>query len=376
MGPGSAGKGSAPLSTDAESREPRTESREPRAESREPRAESREPRAESRITFPATHLAPMPPSSLRTLLDGAIDYAGLFPPAQLDMAAAVGRFAEHRAGPDCWLLGRFVVPVARLDELEGAAAPLLAAEDEAMEKGKKGRARSGPAAGPWRLAALLGADVERDAVRVLQFNSRHATGQRVDVVIDSAEVPARSREEIERAAAPFRDLGAHLYVELPAGGADPRPLVDAAFECGARVKVRTGGVVADAFPSAAELARVIAACAAVGVPFKATAGLHHPLRGDYRLTYAADAPSAPMFGFLNVFLAAALAREGLPAPELEPLLEERDPAAIAFDDDGATWRAHRLATASLARARREALTAVGSCSFAEPVDELRAMGLL
>ena len=314
--------------------------------------------------------------SLRTLLDGAIDYAGLFPPAQLDMAAAVARFAEHRAGSDCWLLGRFVVPVARLEELEAIAAPLLAAEDEAAEKGKKGRARSAPKSGPWRLAALLGEDVEQDAARVLQFNSRHATGQRVDVVVDSIEVRVGSREAIERAAAPFRGVGAQLHVELPVAGDGARSLVEAACESGARVKVRTGGVTVDAFPSAAELARFIVACAEVGVPFKATAGLHHPLRGAYPLTYAPDAPSGAMFGFLNVFLAAAFAREGLPAAELEPLLEERDPSVIVFDEDGVTWRAHRLTTVSLARARREGLTAIGSCSFSEPVDELRAMGLL
>ena len=318
----------------------------------------------------------MPPSALRTLLDGAIDYAGLFPPAELDMAAAAARFAEHRAGPDCWLLGRFVVPAARLEELEAAAAAHLAAEDEAMEKGKKGRVRSGPASGPWRVAALLGDDVASDATRLLQFNSRHAAGRRVDIVVDSAEVKAGSREEIERAAAPFRDVGAQLYVELPARGGDPRPLIEAACECGVRAKVRTGGVAADAFPTVAELARFVATCAEVGLPFKATAGLHHPLRGDYRLTYAADAPVGTMFGFLNVFLAAAFAREGLPVAELEPLLEERDPAAIVFDDDGVAWRAHRLTTVSLARARREGLAAVGSCSFAEPADELRAMGLL
>ena len=78
---------------------------------------------------------------------------------------------------------------------------------------------------------------------------------------------------------------------------------------GARAKVRTGGVTEGAFPASHALARFIQSCADAGVPFKATAGLHHPLRGEYRLTYEPGSPHGMMFGFLNVFLAAAFARD-------------------------------------------------------------------
>lgn len=317
----------------------------------------------------------MAETSLRTLLDGVIDYAGLFPPAQLDMDAAVARYAEHRASDACWLLGRFVLPVARLGEFERAAGPQLAADDEAAGKGKKSHARDAAPTGAWHLAALLGADVEQEATRVLQFNSRHATGRRADAIVESVEMRASTRAEIERLAKATRDTGAQVYAELPPGG-DPRPLVEAAAACGVRAKVRTGGVTADAFPAAAELARFVVACAEVGVPFKATAGLHHALRGEHALTYDAGAPRGTMFGFVNVLLAAALAREGATAAELEPLLEERSSSAIVFDDDRVTWRERPITMTSLARARREGLTAIGSCSFSEPVDELRALGWL
>ena len=317
----------------------------------------------------------MPETSLRTLLDGVIDYAGLFPPAQLDMQSAVARYAEHRASDECWMLGRFVVPMARLEEFEGAAAPLLAADDEAAGHGRKPRTKEATATSAWHLGALVGTDVEGDATRVLQFNSRHATGRRADAIIESVEMRATTREEIERLATAMRDTGAQVYAELPLLG-DPRPLVEAAGACGVRVKVRTGGVTADAFPAAADLARFVVACAEVGVPFKATAGLHHALPGEHPLTYEPDAPRGTMFGFVNVLLAAALAREGATAGEIEPLLEERSASAIVFDGDGATWRERRLTTTSLARARREALTAIGSCSFSEPVDELEALGWL
>lgn len=317
----------------------------------------------------------MAETSLRTLLDGVIDYAGLFPPAKLDMGAAVARYAQHRASDECWMLGRFVLPLARLEEFERAAAPLLAADDEAAGKGKKPRTRDAASTGAWHLGALVGADARAEATRVLQFNSRHATGRRADAIIETVEAGVASGDEIERFATAFRDTGAQLYVELPLRG-DPRPLVEAAGACGVRAKARTGGVTADAFPTTADVARFVVACAGAGVPFKLTAGLHHALRGEHALTYEPGAARGPMFGFVNVLLAAALAREGATAAELEPLLEERSASAIVFDGEGVTWRERRIATTSLARARREGLTALGSCSFSEPVDELKGLGWL
>ena len=111
------------------------------------------------------------------------------------------------------------------------------------------------------------------------------------------------------------------------------------------------------------------------MPFKATAGLHHPVRCMRPLTYAADAPRGTMHGFLNVFVAAALCWSGSQAPLTEVLLEE-DPRAFAFTADSVTWRQHALATAQVAAARADFAIAFGSCSFGEPTAELREMGVL
>jgi hypothetical protein len=184
---------------------------------------------------------------------------------------------------------------------------------------------------------------------------------------------------VGRAVRPLAALGLAVYAELPLG--DPAAALDgllaAVRDAGARAKVRTGGVTASAFPDAADLVRFMDACRRAGVPFKATAGLHHPLRAEYRLTYEPDAPTGTMYGFLNVFLAAALLCAGASLPEAEAILTERDPAALRFDDGGVEWRGIRLTTDAL-RAAREAgaVVAFGSCSFREPVDDLRALGLL
>ena len=297
--------------------------------------------------------APRPSPSLRALVSGLVDYAGLFPPAWQSMPDASARYASFLESSDAWMLGRFVVPVARLDQLAGDAQQFV-----------------GKGAPPWKLSALVDEDVDADARRIRSFNARHVGRFLVDV----AEVKARSAERIAQVTRAL-DGELTLYVELPYEP-DPRPLLDAVRHAGARAKIRTGGVTTDAFPSAVQVARFVARCAELGVPFKATAGLHHPLRGEHRLTYAADAPTATMFGFLNVFVAGVLARTGTGEEELIALLEERRRTSFSFDDAGMRWRTHAVALDEIARARTAFAIAFGSCSFREPVDELEALALL
>lgn len=165
------------------------------------------------------------------------------------------------------------------------------------------------------------------------------------------------------------------YIEVPIGE-EPRGLLEAVKRVGARAKVRTGGVTAEAFPSVDQLARFIVRCAELDLPFKATAGLHHPLRGERQLTYASDSPSATMFGFLNVFVAAAFARAGMKEGEIAQLLEEREPAALELTSDDVRWRGHTLSLDALRRTRSSFALSFGSCSFREPVDDLHHLALL
>ena len=291
--------------------------------------------------------------SLRTLLHGIIDYAGLFPPAGRDMAPAVAEYAEHRAGPHRWALGRFVVPAGRLEELGRAAE------------------RCFPSAGePWRVSALLGADLTADLAAVRRFNDAH----RGRAVADAVELKAATPGAIGLALDTI-GTGLDSYVELPVQ-AEPGPLIRAAGERGARVKIRTGGVTTDAFPTTAELLRFVRASVEARVPFKATAGLHHPLRGSYALTYTPGSERAPMYGFLNVFLAAAFVAHGMSDDDTAALLVESSAAAFRFSDAAVEWRSRSLGEPELARARREVATSFGSCSFREPITDLQSLGLL
>ncbi len=149
--------------------------------------------------------------------------------------------------------------------------------------------------------------------------------------------------------------------------------LDAVKKAGAFAKIRTGGVTPDAIPSVDSLAAYILACAERRLPFKATAGLHHPVRSNRALTYEADSRCAIMHGFINVFLAAAFAWQG--QRHIHDLLAETDPAAFRFDEH-AHWRDWSLSVDQIAEARRNFAHSFGSCSFEEPVEDLKRFGWL
>lgn len=299
---------------------------------------------------------------IRSLLTGAIDYAGLFPPAGLTMPDAVRNYHHYRQSPDAWALGRFVVRTAQLDELASAAAglPLPAARGGA----------------PWRLSALVSGDGAADLEAILGFNALHtvaATGGWAGVV-DTVEARAESVEDVD-ALALSRDPSIEMFVEVGPSDTAAR-LLEALAAARLAAKIRTGGVTPDQVPSPMQVARFLVECGRLGLPFKATAGLHHPVRADYPLTYAADSERGTMFGFLNVLLAAAAARDGASAIELAQLLDERDPVALGIGPRGAAWRDRRFSTEDIEAVRTRFALSFGSCSFEEPLADLRALGLL
>jgi hypothetical protein len=301
------------------------------------------------------HVAVSP--SLRALLQNAIDYAGLFPPTSLDMATAVANYRDYLAGDDRWALGRFIVPASRLDEFGREAGPALAT-----------------ALHPWRLSALIGADAGKDLGRVQTFNDRAAPPNDArHPRIDAIELRAPSVSAIE-ALPPALGDQFETYVEIPLAS-DMRPLIRAIGRARLRAKVRTGGITADAIPAVHDVLRFLRACVEEHVPFKATAGLHHPLWASYRLTYEPDSPSASMFGFLNVFLTAAFLVSGGTDADAIELLTEGDAGSIHVEDDGVRWRDRALTRAHLEAARLLAIASFGSCSFREPIEELRALHL-
>jgi hypothetical protein len=292
--------------------------------------------------------------SVDALLADLIDYAGLFPPASEDMRRALENYATYVQSADRAALGRFIVPILRLTELEEAGTELMP---------------RGPRSEPWHLSVLVAEDVRSATEEMQKFNSRHSSRSRAGrAVIDVAEMKASTMDEIDHQR---RDLSASFtaYFEISISG-DVSPLVKRIAQVGARAKVRTGGVTPEAFPPAEAVVDFMVACRREAVPFKATAGLHHAVRSEYRLTYQPESPKWMMYGFLNVFIAAAMLYSGESDEAALAVLEDRDPSAFRFEDDAIEWRRKRITTQQILASRAEFAISFGSCSFREPVDEL------
>lgn len=299
--------------------------------------------------------------SASALLRDLIDYAGLFPPASLNMVSAVTGYDEYLQSEWKWVLGRFIVPVARLEEFKEALAGL-----ETL-KTRNGFTN-------WRLSALLGAEVVDDMARVRTFNTREADSRSARrSAIESLEMKVSTPDEIKQVSG-IAPAGIKVYLELPPSGRDE--CIAMIAKCGHRAKIRTGGETADKFPAPERVVEFIRLCAAAKVPFKATAGLHHPLRSVHRLTDQTDSPSGIMHGFLNVFLAACFVWSGMDSTLAAELLQEQSAGAFRFDEDHVDWRGHRLDVREIVAARRKFAVSFGSCSFTEPIGDLRALNLL
>jgi hypothetical protein len=234
-------------------------------------------------------------------LEEIVDHAPLFPPASLSVPDALAEEARVRASDQAWLVGRFVARASHLRELGDV---------------------------PLRLTVVLdGADVALDDPRVEAVEVPPAVAADVDVQVEE------------------------VYVERPVAGL---AWLDEVAALGRRAKVRCGG---ESVPSVPELAAFVRRCRELGVPFKATAGLHHPVAAPGR------------HGFLNLLSAATFGDE-------EHALADDDPAAFALGEGRFAWRGHEADAAEIARVRREVFVSFGSCSIAEPVEDLEALGLL
>jgi len=258
------------------------------------------------------------------------------------MAPAVREYGEIRDGDDAWAVGRFVVPAARLQEFRDARG------------------------GPWQLAAIAGNELAKDMESIARFNS-HADGATVDTVEFRVLTPDALREAI--ALVPAR---LQRFAEWPLGS-DPAPFVAMVQGTGVHAKFRTGGIVEDAFPEANMLLGHLTAVIGAGIPFKCTAGLHHPVRGQYRLTYEPGSAQGRMFGFLNVMLAAAALQKGLGPDRARAILLEEDAHAFQIGESRIDWNDVSFSADDLAALREGGFQSFGSCSFREPIDELRAM---
>jgi hypothetical protein len=306
----------------------------------------------------------MSPASLRALLAHSIDYAGLFPPANLELEPALRNYAEYTRAPEAWMLGPFILPVAQFDAAArglsqfakkfplrvsalgprtDSAQAFVQSVAAAMDSIASFRGRANGLASVEQFEMQLPSDVNADLLQAMRSRTEPQ-------LATFWEGPAKAADRI---------------IELIAGNNRVNP---GRNKLG--FKLRTGGVTAEAFPSSAEIAAVLMAAGNQQVPIKFTAGLHHPVRLFH------ESVQTKMHGFLNVLGAAVLALEHQwNETDITRMLDDEDPNSFSFTDDVFAWRDCEISAGKIV-ARRDLVTSLGSCSFDEPRDDLRALKLL
>jgi hypothetical protein len=274
------------------------------------------------------------------LFAALVDDAGLFPPEKLPMDAAVTRHRADEAAGHPVLSQRFLIPTSRLDEFRDALEP----EDR------------------WRLGLIVdtGFDQLGDLLTAVRDDPR-LVPETVELRLPASDEPVSAVDRIAAQAASSPG-GPVVHVELSPVASGWETALTAVADRSLAAKVRCGGVEAAAFPGAADLAAFVLTAARHGVPFKATAGLHHAVR------YRDPVTGFDHHGFLNLLLAVCRAVDhGEPA----------DVRAALLIDDGAELADETRAVSPVSAVRaRSIFLAYGSCSTSDPIADLTALGLV
>lgn len=257
------------------------------------------------------------------LVRGLCDDAALFPPGNAPMRRAIDEHLARRDTTPGALAGPFVVPDTRLGELEQS-----------------------PAGRPLTVSVTVpaGVDAVADALEhVRRLDNVTVAGLEVPLPAD----PSAHTVESLLASATNRAL----YLEIPRDWRTTDWFTRLAGT-GVRVKLRTGGITAEAFPGTGELAAAIVATVGAGIAFKATAGLHQAVRHTDPLTGFGH------HGFANILVATAAARRGAPTDEVAQVLADEDRRSV-----GAALR-------GLDSAVRSSFLSYGTCNIDEPFGDL------
>ncbi|MFE5581090.1 hypothetical protein [Kitasatospora sp. NPDC056531] len=285
--------------------------------------------------------APVSTGVIPELFRGLFDDAAVFPPGNLPVAEAVPAHRVHRTAWYAEAVGPLLCGAGRLGEL-AAVPPTSGAVGGAQEAG----------ATPLRVGLVLPGGSAELAPALAAAAPFELAGVEL-ATRDAAEAVA----ELDRLLPPHVPAAVELPRELLRGdGLDA--VLDVLVDSPYRAKFRTGGLVAEAFPDEDELAAFLTGCALRGLPYKCTAGLHNAVR------HTDPETGFEHHGFLNVLLAARETDRAAAAA----VLAERDGEVLA--------KAARSLTDRQVTVIRNSFTAFGTCSIAEPLGDLAALGLL
>jgi hypothetical protein len=285
-----------------------------------------------------------------------IDYAGLFPPTRLPLEQALENYQSYITGPDRWMLGRFICPVDSLQYLTDASLP-------------------------YAISVVLGTDKSftDNLNKIITFNTENAgkkTIQSLEIKFNVNNLHDRGSELISQVTNCFDEHVdvQNIFIELPPEYQKSESTVINFLAQQKRsfgIKLRCGGEIPPAFPSVRQMGTSLRSCALAGIPFKATAGLHHPFRHRDELM------NVKQHGFINLFAAAMfLSGQKIDLASVIEILEDEDQDNFQFKGEQLLWKKLSLRIEEVQSIRHNFAISFGSCSFTEPLDDLHYAGLI
>jgi hypothetical protein len=311
-------------------------------------------------------------SSTQSFLSNLIDYAGLFPPSELPLEEAIHNYRTYQGDNDSWMLGRFIIPATRLDELNPYVS--LFSEKNRLEISVIGRRSTDVTS----CLDGLNCDIEK----ITAFCNRH--GEKVSINVFEIPLPPiiPNSHLLKGIDQQTKKLNLQTFCEMtmPLGLEWLDNMLQTMDEISEHnrkgdtilgMKLRTGGVTADAFPTPDQVATVLVGCYERKIPLKFTAGLHHPIR-MYR-----NEVKAKMHGFLNLFTAGMLVRvHRLDIQTTAAILADEEPSNFRFTEKGLFWKDLVVPVSEIEQLRQQGLCSYGSCSFDEPREGLQLQKII
>ncbi|MCB2198117.1 hypothetical protein KQI63_01855 [bacterium] len=325
--------------------------------------------------------AAAPRPTVSALMHGLIDYAGLFPPAKLDLDTAIKNFASFLDSDDRWMLSKFIIPASRLMELNTYAS--LFEKNKPFHFSVTGK--------PSETVESFEAHIVQDLEKIRSFKLE--LDYLVSPDLFEVRLPVEDTQDdgdleallawVDRSKAERGLSHLQIFYEISWQGnwATDSKRGAAALERfnaqrnpahpEAGLKLRCGGVDPADVPSPEVVASFLYLAAQHDLPFKATAGLHHPIR-HFREEYGGW-----MHGFVNLFIAGILARRHqLSVDELTTIISESNAAAFLFEEDQIGYKAWSVPLHAFEAERQQAMISYGSCSFDEPREDMQDLNLL
>ncbi len=304
----------------------------------------------------------MPIKSLKIFLNKLIDYAGLFPPANLNLNKALKKYREYIECDDSWIMSQFVI---HLNDLENISKDDMEIFNDNFQLD----------------FSVLSENLENDIEKLNQFKNQFSNKVKfsgLETLIcqsdDLYNLLTSTNITIQNNNLKLSSFFELSYDKNWLKGMFIAVKTISKFnklnKTNFGFKLRCGGIKANMFPDSNLVSNTILNCIKDNVPMKFTAGLHHPFR------HFDDNINTKIYGFFNIFIGAMLAQKyKFKCSQLNQILLDENEYSFIFYEDKIKWKNFHITNDEIKQFRKSQFISFGSCSFDEPREDLIKLGV-